>query len=109
MFRGGRFIVDVAHGGEQAHDPEQRFGKSAEGQLACLSSVNDIAEATTWIPHGVMIEASDIKSPTDPVVPLDEAFDALRRLSSAHSKHLERAENATRMARYALDGKFLLP
>lgn len=59
--RGGRFIVDLAHGSEQAYDPEGKFGKSALGQLACLGSINSLAEFTTQVPYGVMIEASDIK------------------------------------------------
>ncbi len=86
MISDGRFIVDVAHGSEQAHDPNKKFGKSTIGQLACLHAVNCIAEATTWIPRGVMIEASNLPSPTDPVVPLDAAFEALERLAFAHRR-----------------------
>lgn len=80
----GSFIVDVAHGGEQAHDPEEKFEKSALGQIACLHTIRSVASATRLLPHGVMIESSDVPSPTDPVVPLEQAFEELEELARIH-------------------------
>lgn len=61
----GRMIVDVAHGSEMAHDPAGTFKKSVEGQKRALNHV--IAIATRGeVPNGIMAEASDAESPTDP-------------------------------------------
>jgi phospho-2-dehydro-3-deoxyheptonate aldolase len=75
----GNVIVDVAHGSEMAHDPEGGFQKSVEGQENALEHVIRLAEMG-HIPMGVMIEASDIESPTDPVMPLQVALDGVKRL-----------------------------
>lgn len=62
----GGLIVDVAHGSEMAHDPAGRFKKSALGQVAAMRHVIRIAESAGEIPAGIMAEASDADSPTDP-------------------------------------------
>lgn len=82
----GNLIVDAAHGGEQAHDPQHAFGKSALGQLVCMDSIISVAESTGRVPRGVMVEASDVNSPTDPVVRLDEAFEKIDRLAALHQQ-----------------------
>lgn len=82
----GNVIVDLAHGGEQAHDPRQQFAKSALGQLACLKSVIAVTQETGVLPRGIMIEASNITSPTDPVVPLEEALAAVKELIDLHDE-----------------------
>jgi hypothetical protein len=77
----GRLLVDWAHGGEQAHDPKGEFGKSVEGQIACMEHTIDIAERTGKAPAGIFAEASSAKSPTDPVMPFETAIDGTQRLA----------------------------
>ena len=77
---GGRLLVDWAHGGEQAHDPNGKFGKSPEGQIECMEHTIDIAERTGKIPAGIFAEASSAKSRTDPVMPFDTAVEGATRL-----------------------------
>lgn len=78
----GNMIIDVAHGGEMAHDPQQKFQKSVVGQIACLDTVIHIAEEYGEMPLGVMIEASEAPSPTDPVMPFDITVDGILRLNA---------------------------
>jgi len=78
---GGRFLVDWAHGGEQAHDPQGRFRKSVTGQVACMQHTIDIAERTGKAPTGIFAEASDVESPTDPVVPFSIAIEGVQQLA----------------------------
>lgn len=68
----GRVIVDVAHGGEMAHDPNNEFKKSQLGQLACYDHVISLAK-DGHIPAGIMCEASNAESQVDPVIPFNEA------------------------------------
>lgn len=75
----GRVIVDVAHGSEMAHDPNGRFRKSVAGQVAAMESVIRLAEHG-YIPAGMMIEATNLQTPTDPVMPLDLALTGVKRL-----------------------------
>lgn len=75
----GKLIVDVAHGSEMAHDPEGKFQKSAKGQELAMETVIELAKQG-HLPAGIMIEASDIDSPTDPVLPLQLALDGVKRL-----------------------------
>jgi phospho-2-dehydro-3-deoxyheptonate aldolase len=74
---GGRLVVDVAHGSEIAHDPESK--KSVKGQIKALEHVIELA-SSGYVPAGIMIEASDTESPTDPVMPLHIALDGVQRL-----------------------------
>ena len=78
---GGRLLVDWAHGGEQAHDPNNGFGKSVEGQVACMEHTIEIAERTGKAPAGIFAEASSAKSPTDPVMPFEAAVEGAQRLA----------------------------
>lgn len=73
----GKLIVDVAHGSEIAHDPENK--KSVKGQTLAMEHVIELAKEG-YLPAGVMIEASNIESPTDPVMPLEIALDGVKRL-----------------------------
>jgi hypothetical protein len=75
----GRLIVDTAHGSEMAHDPGRRFKKTLAGQIAAMEAVIRLAEEGR-VPAGIMIEASDIDSPVDPVMPLETALEGVRRL-----------------------------
>jgi hypothetical protein len=77
----GRIIIDVAHGGEMAHDPLGRFGKSELGQIACMMSLAQVMREG-YIPAGVMVEASDVPSETDPTIPLALAMDGIRTLNA---------------------------
>ncbi len=77
----GQLIVDWAHGGEQAHDPEGKFGKSVIGQIACMNHFIEIVERTGQAPIGILAEASSAKSPTDPVMPFDAALEGAVRLA----------------------------
>lgn len=79
---GGRMIIDVAHGSEMAHDPAGTFKKSSEGQMAALEHVLTIAERHGELPAGIMAEASDAASPTDPHMPFKAAVSAIERLHS---------------------------
>ncbi len=83
------FIVDTAHGSEQAHDPTGRYEKSQKAQMLCLLNVVMQAESIGLLPRGVMVEASNINSPTDPVLPLEETFEVLARLAAAHKRMRE--------------------
>lgn len=83
----GRMILDVAHGGEQAHDPEHKFKKSEEGQLACLKHAIELAEDGI-LPAGYLIEASDMASETDPNLPMHVAMGALRQLIAVCERNL---------------------
>ncbi len=78
---GGRFIVDTAHGGEMAHSPDQDFTKSVLGQIACLDHVMELAR-DGLAPRGVMMEASDTISPTDPNMPFTAALTGLDDLNA---------------------------
>lgn len=77
----GRLIVDTAHGGEMAHHPEGIYAKSVAGQIACIEHVIAIADKGE-LPAGIMMEASDADSPTDPLIPFSIAIEGLRQLSS---------------------------
>ncbi len=84
----GRVIIDTAHGSEIAHDPSNK--KSVEGQIKALEHVIELAQQG-YIPAGIMLEASDIESPTDPVIPLEIALEGIRKLyeikKSMYTKH----------------------
>ncbi|MDB5185977.1 MAG: Chorismate mutase, type [Candidatus Saccharibacteria bacterium] len=75
----GAMIVDIAHGTEMAHDPNGKFKKSVEGQEAALQHVLDIANSGLT-PAGIMSEASNAHSPTDPVMPVEGVVSGVRRL-----------------------------
>jgi len=77
----GRFIVDLAHGGEQAHDPHGKFGKSIDGQRDCMDHLIEIVEHTGKTPVGIFAEASDHKGRTDPNMPFDQALERALRLA----------------------------
>ncbi len=82
---GGKFIVDVAHGSEIAHDDDSK--KSVTGQLRAAEHVIKLAELGL-APAGIMIEASDFVVPdidrrTDPNMPLESALEIVRNLSKA--------------------------
>jgi phospho-2-dehydro-3-deoxyheptonate aldolase len=77
---GGRVVVDTAHGGEMAFDPDGNYKKSVAGQVACLEAVVRIAEDHGEIPAGVIMEASSAESPTDPVAPFHVMMDGALRL-----------------------------
>ena len=79
---GGKLIVDVAHGSEMAHDPNGKNCKSIEGQVLAMESVNDMAQEGI-APAGIMIEASDLPSKTDPHMPLGIALKGLVKLHDA--------------------------
>jgi len=76
----GLLIVDTAHGGEMAFDPEGNYKKSVFGQIACLERIIQIAEGHGEMPAGIMMEASSATSPTDPVMPFRVALAGARRL-----------------------------
>jgi phospho-2-dehydro-3-deoxyheptonate aldolase len=77
---GGQIIVDTAHGGEMAFDPNGNYKKSIIGQIACLEKVIQIAEDYGETPVGIIMEASAAESPTDPVMPFRIALNGARRL-----------------------------
>lgn len=83
----GKIIVDVAHGSEMAHDPSGNNSKSTSGQILAMEAVIDIAEQGL-APAGIMIEASDLSSKTDPHMPLGVALKGLMKL---HAEKIFRA------------------
>jgi phospho-2-dehydro-3-deoxyheptonate aldolase len=78
---GGRFLVDWAHGGEQAGDLRGNFGKSKLGQIACMFRTIEIAKRTGKTPVGVFSEATDAQSPTDPTIPFELAIEGAQVLA----------------------------
>jgi phospho-2-dehydro-3-deoxyheptonate aldolase len=76
----GNMIVDVAHGSEMAHHPDGTFKKSVPGQIAALEHVIAIAEEHGELPAGIMAEASEADSPTDPHMPFNLAIEGVRKL-----------------------------
>ncbi len=80
----GRVIVDVAHGGEMAHDPGMKFNKTVVGQMACLDHLIELVKRGV-VPVGVMIEASNIESPTDPTIPVSIALDKIIEINRVAS------------------------
>lgn len=61
----GAVILDVAHGGEQAFDPNGNYEKSEEGQLACLEAAIKLqTEGLRYV--GLAAETSTLQSPMDP-------------------------------------------
>jgi len=85
---GGRFIVDVAHGSEMAFDPNHAFTKSEAGQRAALEALIALADQEGISPVGVMVEASNVRSLTDPVLPMRVALDGVERLALARRRQL---------------------
>jgi hypothetical protein len=80
----GKMIVDIAHGGEMAHDPNGDFKKSIIGQIACMEHVLELANLGL-APTGIMIEASDhvyndTHRKTDPNMPFDTALNGAKKL-----------------------------
>ncbi len=61
----GAVILDVAHGGEQAFDPDGKYEKSEGGQLACLRIATKFKEEGLDC-VGVAAESSMLESPMDP-------------------------------------------
>lgn len=76
---GGNMIVDVAHGSEMAHHPDRSFEKSVAGQVEAMEHVITIA-AKGELPAGIMAEASEAVSPTDPHMPFALAVSGVLRL-----------------------------
>jgi phospho-2-dehydro-3-deoxyheptonate aldolase len=61
----GAVILDVAHGGEQAFDPNGAYEKSEDGQLACLEVAMRLKDqGLTYV--GVASETSSLQGPMDP-------------------------------------------
>lgn len=61
----GAVILDTAHGGEQAFDPDDKYGKSETGQLRCLERAVELQQRGHRY-AGIAIESSNIPSPMDP-------------------------------------------
>lgn len=81
----GRIIVDCAHGGEMAHHPDDSFQKSVAGQIACAGHLREIIQFCGKKPLGIMMEASDAASPTDPVIPFSDALELVRNINTSKS------------------------
>ena len=84
---GGKFVVDVAHGTEMAHDPSGGFKKTKIGQKMAIEHVIDL-KGKGFKAKGIMIEASSINSITDPNIDLQFALDAVKEIAN-----LKRNEN----------------
>jgi phospho-2-dehydro-3-deoxyheptonate aldolase len=75
----GQVIVDVAHGGEMAHDLSGQYGKSELGQIACIATLAEVMREG-FMPAGVIMETSDVKSPVDPTISLDYGLAGIQAL-----------------------------
>lgn len=75
----GRFMVDLAHGSEMAHDPRQNFQKSIDGQICASDSLIELA-GQGYAPAAVTMEASNLKSVMDPHMPLSLALGTIQQL-----------------------------
>ena len=69
----GAVILDVAHGGEQAYDPDGNYGKTESGQLDCLEVSLSLGKKV-----GIAAETSRIKSPMDPPADPEEVQSRLQ-------------------------------
>lgn len=79
----GRMMLDLAHGAEQAHEPSGNFdSKSTEGQERALEHYIEIGERTGMWARGLLIEASDAPSDTDPNMPRQVALDGIVHILS---------------------------
>lgn len=78
----GQLISDLAHGSGLAHDPESTFKKTEVGQLRALEHYIQIGEQTGLWANGLLLEASDAPSDTDPNMPHKIALDALAHIAS---------------------------
>lgn len=74
----GLFMVNVAEGSEMAHC--NNFNKTEEGQKAALEHVIQLS-GEGLLPMGVMIEGSDLSSPTNPNIPFSLAKNGIVRLT----------------------------
>ncbi len=83
----GRMIVDCAHGSEMAFDPNENFEKSMVGQYRAMRAVIELANLDQR-PAGIMIEASQLKSRTDPHIPISVALDGVVELHHLKTQSL---------------------
>ncbi|MGZ6005534.1 MAG: hypothetical protein ACXWLH_05315 [Candidatus Saccharimonadales bacterium] len=74
---GGKMIDDSAHGTSIAHDPDNR--KSDYGQQAALEHIMNLSYFG-YTSSGLLIEASDAKSVTDPNLPFKIGYAAIREI-----------------------------
>lgn len=82
---GGAVILDIAHGGEQAFDPEGKYKKSEDGQLLCLEAVVMLRHAGLRY-VGLAAESSNIPSPMDPPAAVEAVKMRLKGVSAlAHA------------------------
>lgn len=80
----GQMMLDLAHGAEQAHGPNGNFDvKTIEGQERALEHYIEIGERTGMWARGLLIEASDAPSDTDPNMPRQIALDGITHILSA--------------------------
>lgn len=86
---GGRMAICLGHGSEQAHDPNGNFGKSVEGQIRAMEHYIKIGEETGMWANGLLIEASDAPSDTDPNMPHQIALDGIAHIASLMHPPLE--------------------
>lgn len=79
---GGECGIDLGHGAEQAHDPDQEFQKSAVGEQAAMEHYTEICERLGIWARMLLIEASDAPSDTDPNMPRQIALDGITHILS---------------------------
>ncbi len=78
----GQHVICLGHGTEQAHDPDGNFGKSVEGQISAMEHYIKIGEQTGMWANGLLLEASDAPSDTDPNMPHQIALDGIAHIAS---------------------------
>lgn len=77
----GVMMLDLAHGSEQAHDPNGNFKKSSIGQIKAMEHYIKICEQASVWANAVMLEASDAPSETDPNMPHQVALDGIAHIA----------------------------
>lgn len=78
----GQMILDLAHGGEMAHDPSKKAQKSILGQIACANHAIAMAQDGILM-AGYLMESSDIISLTDPNMPHTDGLETIKQLRDA--------------------------
>lgn len=74
----GQFIDDSAHGTSIAHDPNNQ--KSNYGQEAALDHIVTLS-SLGYVSAGLLVEASDVVSATDPNLPFNTGMEAISELA----------------------------
>jgi 3-deoxy-D-arabino-heptulosonate 7-phosphate (DAHP) synthase len=82
----GKVIIDVAHMSEMACHPDGKFIKSEAGQKRAWELVAKLAGKYAFV--GIMTESSDMESPMDPPMSIEETQMAIRHMLEQRNRRL---------------------